>query len=154
MASSRFERSASIVSPDVARPGNDGLNRHGKLVEAAGVEPASEKVNREKTTCVSGSVVLVRLIRYRQESDGLARLISAFPLRTEASDLSCKMTPVDRVQAHRPGAATQLIKQRKQTADYWQLLFSDRFTGARNPARLPTTDTIPSNPLRPLSPSF
>ena|SRR5258708_2829364 len=38
-----------------------------------------------------------------------------------------------------------------QTADYWQLLFSDRFTGARNPARLPTTDAIPSNPLRPLS---
>jgi hypothetical protein len=41
-----------------------------------------------------------------------------------------------------------------QTADYWQLLFSDRFTGARNPARLPTTDAIPSNPLRPLSHSF
>src|ERR1700689_2305992 len=40
-----------------------------------------------------------------------------------------------------------------QTADYWQLLFSDRFTGARNPARLPTIDAIPSNPLRPLSPS-
>src|SRR5947208_10846982 len=40
-----------------------------------------------------------------------------------------------------------------QTAD-WQLLFSDRFTGARNPARLPTTDAIPSNPLRPLSISF
>jgi hypothetical protein len=34
-----------------------------------------------------------------------------------------------------------------QTADYWQLLFSDRFTGARNPARLPTTDAIPSNPV-------
>src|ERR1019366_10212400 len=41
-----------------------------------------------------------------------------------------------------------------RTADYWQLLFSDRFTGARNPARLPTTDAIPSNPLRPLSNSF
>src|SRR5579871_1332208 len=40
-----------------------------------------------------------------------------------------------------------------QTAD-WQLLFSDRFTGARNPARLSTTDAIPSNPLRPLSVSF
>ena len=40
-----------------------------------------------------------------------------------------------------------------QTACYWQLLFSDRFTGARNPARLPTTDAIPSNPLRPLSTS-
>src|ERR1700679_356545 len=40
-----------------------------------------------------------------------------------------------------------------RTADYWQLLFSDRFTGARNPARLPTIDAIPSNPLRPLSSS-
>src|SRR5580693_1136760 len=40
-----------------------------------------------------------------------------------------------------------------QTADYWQLLFSDRFTGARNPARLPTIDAIPSNPLRPPSSS-
>src|SRR5579864_7318092 len=60
------------------------------------------------------------------------------------------MTPLDRVRAHRSWAATQLIKQRMQTAD-WQLLFSDRFTGARNPARLPTKDAIPSNPLRPLS---
>ena len=43
-----------------------------KLVEAAGVEPASEKVNREKTTCVSDSVILVRLMRNRQERGGLA----------------------------------------------------------------------------------
>ena len=33
----------------------------------------------------------------------------------------------------------------------WQFWFSDRFTGARNPARLSTKDSIPSNPLRPLS---
>jgi hypothetical protein len=45
------------------------------------------------------------------------------------------------------------IRQRKQTAD-WQFWFSDRFTGARNPARLPTLDAIPSNPLRPLSESI
>ena len=48
------------------------------MVEAAGVEPASEKVYREKTTCVSGSVFFVRLMRNRQERGGLARLISAF----------------------------------------------------------------------------
>jgi len=48
------------------------------MVEAAGVEPASEKVYREKTTCVSGSLVFVRLLRNRQEGSGLARLISAF----------------------------------------------------------------------------
>ena len=34
-----------------------------KLVEAAGVEPASEKARHEKTTCVSGSVVFGRHIR-------------------------------------------------------------------------------------------
>ncbi len=47
------------------------------MVEAAGVEPASEKVYREKTTCVSGSVFFVRFIRYRQEKSGLVRLISS-----------------------------------------------------------------------------
>jgi hypothetical protein len=43
-----------------------------KLVEAAGVEPASEKVNRKKTTCVSDSVFFVHPMRNRQEGDGLA----------------------------------------------------------------------------------
>ena len=47
-------------------------------MEAAGVEPASEKVYYEKTTCVSGSVFFIRLLRNRQERDSLARLISAF----------------------------------------------------------------------------
>ena len=42
------------------------------VVEAAGVEPASEKVHREKTTCVSGSVFFDRPMRNRQEGDGLA----------------------------------------------------------------------------------
>ncbi len=43
-----------------------------RLVEATGVEPASEKVYYEKTTCVSDSVVLVRLVRNRPEGGGLA----------------------------------------------------------------------------------
>ncbi len=38
-------------------------NRLKYLVEAAGVEPASEKASREKTTCVSDSVVVGRRIR-------------------------------------------------------------------------------------------
>jgi hypothetical protein len=54
------------------------VNLHKNLVEAAGVEPASEKVHREKTTCVSDSLFFVRLMRNRQERGGLARLISAF----------------------------------------------------------------------------
>ena len=77
-----------------------------RLVEAAGVEPASEKVCREKTTCVSGSVVFVRPLRNRQERDGLVRLISAFRSETEALDLSCKMTLRNQVQALWPRAAT------------------------------------------------
>jgi hypothetical protein len=43
-----------------------------RVVEAAGVEPASEKVYRRKATCVSGSVIFVHLMRNRQEGDGLA----------------------------------------------------------------------------------
>jgi hypothetical protein len=39
------------------------VNFHKHLVEAAGVEPASEKVYREKTTCVSDSVFFDRSIR-------------------------------------------------------------------------------------------
>ena len=44
------------------------------LVEAAGVEPASEKVNRETTTCVSDSIFFVHPMRNRQEGDGLNSL--------------------------------------------------------------------------------
>jgi hypothetical protein len=76
------------------------------MVEAAGVEPASEKVYRDKTTCVSDSLFFVRLMRNRQERGALARLISALQLRAEALNLSCKMTSLDRVQAHRSRAAT------------------------------------------------
>jgi len=47
------------------------------MVEAAGVEPASEKACPEKATCVSGSVIVGRRIRYRQENSGLSRLDSA-----------------------------------------------------------------------------
>ena len=73
------------------------------MVEAAGVEPASEKVYRKKTTCVSGSVVFDRLMRNRQERGGLARLISAFGSGQKPWAYSCKMTPFNRVQALRSG---------------------------------------------------
>ena len=46
--------------------------RAAKLVEAAGVEPASEKVQGDKTTCVSDSLIFDRLMRNRQEGSGLA----------------------------------------------------------------------------------
>jgi hypothetical protein len=61
-------------------------------VEAAGVEPASEKARDAKTTCVSGSVFFVCPPLNRQDVDSLVRLVSAYGLRTEAFSLSCKMT--------------------------------------------------------------
>jgi len=77
-----------------------------KLVEAAGIEPASEKARREKPTCVSGSAIVGRRIMSRQESGGLARLISALRLRAEAFSLSCEMTPAGYRAGPIPGAAT------------------------------------------------
>ena len=62
------------------------------LVEAAGVEPASEKARREKTTCVSDSVFFGHRLRNRQERQRLSPIDLGFRLRTEALDLSCKMT--------------------------------------------------------------
>ena len=78
MASRRLVRSSSIVSACVAQPGIEGTSAQNPpssalwtmarifieiMVEAAGVEPASEKVYREKTTCVSDSVFFDRSIR-------------------------------------------------------------------------------------------
>jgi len=76
------------------------------MVEAAGVEPASEKVPRKKTTCVSGSVFFVRLMRNRQERSSLAWLSSAFGSRRKPWAQSCWMTLHHRVQALRRRAAT------------------------------------------------
>ena len=62
------------------------------VVEAAGVEPASEKARHEKPTCVSSSVVVGRRIRNWQESDSLARLISAYGSEQKPSAQSREMT--------------------------------------------------------------
>jgi hypothetical protein len=63
-----MENSQGVViggSLPIVTTGHDarGIPRRGELVEAAGVEPASEKVYREKTTCVSDSVFFDRSIR-------------------------------------------------------------------------------------------
>jgi len=73
------------------------------VVEAAGVEPASEKVPRKKTTCVSGSVVFVRPMRNRQEGSGLARLISAGDFEQQPWAYPAKMTS----SGQRAGSLTQ-----------------------------------------------
>ena len=77
-----------------------------KVVEAAGVEPASEKVHRKETTCVSGSLVFVPFLRIPAREKRLSLIDLGFPLQTEALHLSCEMTPLNQVQAHRPRAAT------------------------------------------------
>jgi hypothetical protein len=47
------------------------------LVEAAGVEPASEKAHRAKPTCVSGSGVSAIPYKTGKSENRLVRLISA-----------------------------------------------------------------------------
>jgi hypothetical protein len=46
-----------------ARGSKKNRSYENTVVEAAGVEPASEKARREKATCVSDSVVVGRRIR-------------------------------------------------------------------------------------------
>ena len=77
-----------------------------RLVEAAGVEPASEKAYCKKTTCVSGSLILVLFMRIPAREKRLSLIDLGFQLQTEALDLSCKMTLLKPVQAHGLRAAT------------------------------------------------
>ena len=58
-----------------------------KVVEAAGVEPASEKVYRRKTTCVSGSLIFVRLMRNTARERRLSLIVFGWRLQTEAFGL-------------------------------------------------------------------
>lgn len=78
------------------------------------------------------------------EAQRPAWLISGLGLRRRPAPKPALMTlPGSRQAGYRSAAA--LIRQRRQTAD-WQFWFSDRFTGARNPARL--TSSIPSRRSR------
>ena len=49
-----------------------------KVVEAAGVEPASEKARHEKPTCVAASVIFGRRLRNGKNNANLVRLISVY----------------------------------------------------------------------------
>jgi len=62
-------------------------------MEAAGVEPASEKARREKPTCVSGSNLSAAPNRTGEVSDSLARLSSACGYEQKPSAQACEMTP-------------------------------------------------------------
>lgn len=75
-------------------------------------------------------------LKSQQDAHNPVRLISTFRYEQKLEPIP----PYDANDTHAglgTTAATYLIKQRKQTAD-WQLLFSDRLTGAQNPARLHT----------------
>lgn len=75
-------------------------------MEAAGVEPASEKARHAKPTCVSGSVISTAAYKTGKSDSRLVRLISAPRLRTEAGSLSCKMTLTGQRAGSLPEAAT------------------------------------------------
>jgi len=106
------------------------------MVEAGGVEPPSENARREENYVRIRLMVFDFRLKAGEGSESLVRLDLDRRLRTEAFGLSRKMTLTDR-RAGSDGWSGYLIRQRMQTA-YWQFCFSDRFTGARNPARLPT----------------
>ena len=87
---------------------NDGLDFHTEiLVEAAGVEPASEKARREEPTCVSGSVVVGRRRKSRQERGGLARLgLNLHGSEQKPFGPACEMTSLEYRADPAPGTAT------------------------------------------------
>jgi hypothetical protein len=122
----------------VMRPGVLDLDGTVDMVEAGGVEPPSEKVRNEENYVRFRFIISASRFRAGKKGDRLVRLGFSRQLRTEALGQSRKMTLTHRRAGSAAGAATYLIKQRMQTA-CWQLCFSDRFTGARNPARLPIT---------------
>jgi hypothetical protein len=60
-----------------------------KLVEAAGVEPASEKARHAKPTCVSDPSVFGSQLKNRQKRWLPSPIDLGQLLRTEAANLSC-----------------------------------------------------------------
>ena len=75
-------------------------------MEAAGVEPASEKARHEKTTCVSDSVLSATALRTGEDNGRLARLVSAYGSRRKPSAQPAMMTPTSCHAALTAGAAT------------------------------------------------
>ena len=76
------------------------------MVEAAGVEPASEKARHEETTCVAGLKVFGGGPEIRREWPLPSPIDLGLRLRTEAFGLSRKMTLTHRRAGSAAGAAT------------------------------------------------
>jgi len=120
-----------------------------RLVEAAGVEPASEMACHDKTTCVSDSKSQSRP-QNRQEGTepSLIEFKSAAPGGGFGPILQKDAGPEER--RHPTGGGHLKIRQRRQTACYWQLLFFQSFYGSLEPGTPHHINSIPSIPLRPL----
>jgi hypothetical protein len=87
----------------------EGLMRNKELVEAAGVEPASEKACLAKTTCVAGSKVSITTLRASKKSGDLVRLISTFSSGPKPAAYPEEMTLTDR-HSGLPAEAHYLMK--------------------------------------------
>jgi len=75
-------------------------------VEAAGVEPASEKARREKTTCVAALCLSACRLRTGEKTTAQPDWLSALQLRAEALGVSCEMTLTRYRTGPAPEAAT------------------------------------------------
>jgi hypothetical protein len=76
------------------------------MVEAAGVEPASEKARDEKPTCVAGSKWFGGRVRIGKIDGCLARLISALGSGPKPAAYPARMTLTHQPTGELAGAAT------------------------------------------------
>ena len=118
-----------------------------RVVEAAGVEPASGIVLHGEPTYLVRSKVSTG-------SSERTRLNPSSPIVCQPCAPDRSLGPIPPDDAPRPhaglwtraAAGSGSVCERRIVGS---CCFSDRFTGARNPVCLSTTDAIPSNPLRP-----
>ena len=118
-----------------------------EVVEAAGVEPASGIVLHGEPTYLVRSKVSTG-------SSERTRLNPSSPIVCQPCAPDRSLGPIPPDDAPRPhaglwtraAAGSGSVCERRIVGS---CCFSDRFTGARNPICLSTTDAIPSNPLRP-----
>ena len=116
-------------------------------MEAAGVEPASGIVLHGEPTYLVRSKVSTG-------SSERTRLNPSSPIVCQPCAPDRSLGPIPPDDAPRPhaglwtraAAGSGSVCERRIVGS---CCFSDRFTGARNPVCLSTTDAIPSNPLRP-----
>ena len=116
-------------------------------MEAAGVEPASGIVLHGEPTYLVRSKVSTG-------SSERTRLNRSSPIVCQPCAPDRSLGPIPPDDALRPNAGlwtraaagSGSVCERRIVGS---CCFSDRFTGARNPVCLSTTDAIPSNPLRP-----